>query len=193
MAAPRDGQGPTYLVGPAATPGVPDLRQFLSRNGVAFQWVDADHDPLVSFLAAGPSRLGAVRFPLVVFGDGTTLEGPARYMRTLYVEATRGVDSPAVSADDRRAHVETAQFKHDVATRPRRPELYVTPERRGRGIGRALLEAAMQHARQRGAVHIELGTSESDIAARALYENAGFTNHEDGPDGPRMLCYERDL
>lgn len=114
-------------------------------------------------------------------------------MRTLYVEATRGVDSPAVSADDRRAHVETAQFKHDVATRPRRPELYVTPERRGRGIGRALLEAAMQHARQRGAVHIELGTSESDIAASALYENAGFTNHEDGPDGPRMLCYERDL
>lgn len=117
MTAQRNGQGPTYLVGPAATPGVPDLRQFLSRNGVPFQWVDADHDPLVSFLAAGPSRLEAVRLPLVVFGDGTTLEGPARYMRTLYVEATRGVDSPAVSADDRRAHVETAQFKHEVATR----------------------------------------------------------------------------
>ncbi len=72
-------------------------------------------------------------------------------------------------------------------------ELYVVPERRGRGLGRALLEAAMAHARERGAAHIDLGTSEDDVAARALYESAGFTNHEGRPDGPRMLYYERDL
>jgi ribosomal protein S18 acetylase RimI-like enzyme len=72
-------------------------------------------------------------------------------------------------------------------------ELYVVPERRGRGVGRALLETAMDHARQRGAAHIELNTSEGDVAARALYESAGFTNREGGPDGPPMLYYERDL
>jgi ribosomal protein S18 acetylase RimI-like enzyme len=72
-------------------------------------------------------------------------------------------------------------------------ELYVVPERGGRGIGRELLEAAMEHARERGAAHIDLGTSEDDVAARALYESAGFTNRERGPDGPRMLYYERDL
>jgi ribosomal protein S18 acetylase RimI-like enzyme len=72
-------------------------------------------------------------------------------------------------------------------------ELYVVPERRGHGLGRALLEAAMEHARQRGAAHIDLGTSEDDVAARALYESAGFTNREGGPDGPAMLYYERDL
>jgi ribosomal protein S18 acetylase RimI-like enzyme len=72
-------------------------------------------------------------------------------------------------------------------------ELYVVPERRGRGLGRALLEAAMEHARARGAAHIDLGTSEDDVAARALYESAGFTNREGAPDGPRMLYYERDL
>ena len=72
-------------------------------------------------------------------------------------------------------------------------ELYVVPERRGQGFGRALLEAAMEHARQRGAQHIDLGTSEDDVAARALYESAGFTNREGGPQGPRMLYYERDL
>lgn len=72
-------------------------------------------------------------------------------------------------------------------------ELYVVPERRGRGLGRALLEAAMDHARQRGAAHVDLGTSEDDLAARNLYESAGFTNREGGPDGPRMLYYERDL
>jgi ribosomal protein S18 acetylase RimI-like enzyme len=72
-------------------------------------------------------------------------------------------------------------------------ELYVVPEHRGRGLGRALLEAAMDQARQRGAEHIDLGTSEADVAARALYESAGFTNREGSADGPRMLYYERDL
>jgi ribosomal protein S18 acetylase RimI-like enzyme len=72
-------------------------------------------------------------------------------------------------------------------------ELYVVPDRRGEGLGRALLETAMDAARAEGADHIELGTSESDTAARALYESAGFTNREGSPDGPVMLYYERDL
>jgi GNAT superfamily N-acetyltransferase len=72
-------------------------------------------------------------------------------------------------------------------------ELYVVPDRRGNGLGRALLEAAMDAARSEGAEQIELGTSESDTAARALYESAGFTNREGSPDGPVMLFYEREL
>jgi ribosomal protein S18 acetylase RimI-like enzyme len=72
-------------------------------------------------------------------------------------------------------------------------ELYAVPDRRGRGLGRALLEAAMEHARERGAARIDLNTSEDDVAARALYESAGFTNREGGPDGPPMLYFERDL
>jgi ribosomal protein S18 acetylase RimI-like enzyme len=71
--------------------------------------------------------------------------------------------------------------------------VYVVPDERGHGIGRALLEAAMEHARERGAARIDLGTSETDVAARALYESAGFTNREGAPDGPIMLYYERDL
>jgi GNAT superfamily N-acetyltransferase len=72
-------------------------------------------------------------------------------------------------------------------------ELYVVPDRRGEGMGRALLEAAMDTARELGAVHIDLGTSEADVEARGLYESAGFTNREGSPDGPVMLYYERDL
>jgi ribosomal protein S18 acetylase RimI-like enzyme len=71
-------------------------------------------------------------------------------------------------------------------------ELYVVPALRGAGIGRALLEATMDGARQAGATGIDLNTGETDAAARALYESAGFTNLE-GPDGPRMLFYEREL
>jgi ribosomal protein S18 acetylase RimI-like enzyme len=72
-------------------------------------------------------------------------------------------------------------------------ELYVVPEQRGNGLGRALLEAAMEAARGEGADQMELGTAESDTAARALYESAGFTNREGRPDGPVMLFYEREL
>jgi ribosomal protein S18 acetylase RimI-like enzyme len=72
-------------------------------------------------------------------------------------------------------------------------ELYVVPSSRGRGLGRALLEASMAVARERGADRIELGTSEDDIVARALYESLGFTNREGAADGPIMYVYEREL
>lgn len=72
-------------------------------------------------------------------------------------------------------------------------ELYVVPAERGRGLGRALMLAAMDTARARGADRIELGTSHDDHAARALYESLGFTNRERPPDGPIMYFYEREL
>jgi ribosomal protein S18 acetylase RimI-like enzyme len=72
-------------------------------------------------------------------------------------------------------------------------ELYVVPAKRGRGIGRALMDEVMRVARDEGAGHIELNTSDDDVAARALYEKLGFTNREGKPDGPLMYYYEREL
>jgi ribosomal protein S18 acetylase RimI-like enzyme len=72
-------------------------------------------------------------------------------------------------------------------------ELYVVPDRRGQGLGRALMEAAIELARREGADHMDLGTSEDDVAARALYESLGFTNRERTPDGPITYFYEREL
>ena len=72
-------------------------------------------------------------------------------------------------------------------------ELYVVPEHRRKGIGRALLEAAIKAAREAGANHFELTTGEDDTEARSLYESCGMTNREGTPDGPRMLYYEIDL
>jgi len=72
-------------------------------------------------------------------------------------------------------------------------ELYVVPSRRGQGLGRALMNAAMELARAEGATHMDLGTSEADAVARALYESLGFSNREGRPDGPINFFYEREL
>jgi ribosomal protein S18 acetylase RimI-like enzyme len=72
-------------------------------------------------------------------------------------------------------------------------ELYVTAEHRRRGLGRRLMEAAIELARRDGATHVELGTGEDDIAARALYERLGFSNRGGRPDGPVNYFYEREL
>ena len=72
-------------------------------------------------------------------------------------------------------------------------ELYVVPACRGKGFGRALMEAALQEARNRGADTMEIGVDEPDLAARRLYESLGFTNRVGGDKGPVMYVYERDL
>jgi GNAT superfamily N-acetyltransferase len=72
-------------------------------------------------------------------------------------------------------------------------ELYVVPERRGHGLGKALMEAAIDVARSEGAAQMDLGTGEDDVAARALYERLGFSNREGRPDGPLNYFYEREL
>ena len=71
-------------------------------------------------------------------------------------------------------------------------ELYVVPARRGQGLGRALMEAALREARHRGADTMDIGVDEPDLAARRLYESLGFTNRA-GEDGPVMYVYEREL
>ena len=72
-------------------------------------------------------------------------------------------------------------------------ELYVVPGRRGEGLGEALMKTAMDTARSMGAAHMDLGTAETDTAARALYEKLGFDNREGKPDGPVNYFYEREL
>lgn len=72
-------------------------------------------------------------------------------------------------------------------------ELYVVPEQRRRGVGRALIQAAIREARERGAKTMDVGVDEPDLAARRLYERMGFTNRTGDPDGSLMYVYERDL
>lgn len=72
-------------------------------------------------------------------------------------------------------------------------ELYVTPDRRGQGLGRVIMNEVLAHARRRGTDYMSIWVDEPDTAARNLYESVGFSNHIGGPDGPLMFFYERQL
>ncbi|HWG98307.1 MAG TPA: GNAT family N-acetyltransferase [Pilimelia sp.] len=71
-------------------------------------------------------------------------------------------------------------------------ELYVHPDLRGRRHGHALLTAACELARQRGAETLEINVDGEDVDARRFYEAHGFRNVEPGADEP-MYYYYRDL
>lgn len=71
--------------------------------------------------------------------------------------------------------------------------LYVEPEHRGRGLGRALMEESLACARSHGAHRLDVTTAEDATAARTLFERLGLGNRDAGPDGPARLVYEREL
>jgi GNAT superfamily N-acetyltransferase len=72
-------------------------------------------------------------------------------------------------------------------------ELYVRPGRRGRGLGRAIMNRVLEVARDRGAGYIELNTGERDTAARRLYESLGFVNDGGNDPGELNIYYEKEL
>ncbi len=57
-------------------------------------------------------------------------------------------------------------------------DLYVAEAHRGEGIGRALIEASVQVARERGAHHIEWATAPDNKAAQRLYDKTGAERSE---------------
>ena len=50
-------------------------------------------------------------------------------------------------------------------------DLFVVPEARGRGVGRALIEATAEVARERGAAWVEWSTAPDNLTAQRLYDS----------------------
>lgn len=63
----------------------------------------------------------------------------------------------------------------------------VDPERRGAGLGRALLEYALARARERGAEQVMLKVHPDNLGAKHLYESVGFKFEGHAPDGVQLL------
>ena len=75
--------------------------------------------------------------------------------------------------------------------------LGVTPDARGTGAGRALIQALIERAREQGATAIALHTTERMIVARGMYERMGFERDErydwGGASGRGAFAYRFDL
>jgi GNAT superfamily N-acetyltransferase len=65
-------------------------------------------------------------------------------------------------------------------------DLYVDEPARGRGVGRALIEATADVARQRGALCVEWATEPDNHAAQRLYDSTGAERTE-------WIVYELDV
>ena len=63
-------------------------------------------------------------------------------------------------------------------------DLYVIPEMRQQGIGRALMERSHEFAQASGALRLELSTAKDNRPAQALYESLGYVRDE------AFYCYE---
>lgn len=65
--------------------------------------------------------------------------------------------------------------------------MYVAPEGRGRGVGRALMSALIAHARTlQGVERLVLGVESGNEAARALYHALGFVTYGIEPQAYKL-------
>ncbi len=71
----------------------------------------------------------------------------------------------------------------------------VSPEHRGKGIGRRLVIACIDLARERGRRVMTLDTNVAMVAAQLLYRSLGFvsTGPHQSPGGPELVGYRLDI
>jgi GNAT superfamily N-acetyltransferase len=103
--------------------------------------------------------------------------GPAKAATALIAEAAGGPAGFAATVP--LVRLQAGERGTEIA------HLYVRPELRGRGIGRALVEAASRAAAEAGHSYLVIGTKLQNRAAQEAYRAIGL---EDVPDsGPRFF------
>jgi ribosomal protein S18 acetylase RimI-like enzyme len=87
-----------------------------------------------------------------------------------YLLAAPAAGEPAAGVVQLRYRWSVWRASHDCLLE----DLYVAADARGAGLGRALVQATIDRARERGSRRIELDTAERNEAAVALYRSFGF-------------------
>jgi GNAT superfamily N-acetyltransferase len=129
--------------------------------------------PLIAELIRGLARYEKLEHEVVMTEEKLTetLFGGRRYAETLIAE----VDGEAAGF---------ALFFHNYSTFLAQPgiyleDLYVVPERRGHGVGRALLERLAQAAVNRGCGRLEWAVLDWNRDAIRFYESLGAKPNSD--------------
>ena len=135
-------------------------------SGVTIRTATADDDAALAALDRATWALGASVAPRPPPPDASFFKAEKPYGDVLVAEADGAVAGyvrigPAIPVESNR---------HVLMVRG----LAVDPARHRRGIGRRLLDAAIEEARGRGARRLTLRVLAPNVAARALYEAAGF-------------------
>jgi GNAT superfamily N-acetyltransferase len=71
-------------------------------------------------------------------------------------------------------------------------ELYVLPDRRGHGVGSAVVDLVLATARSLGVDRLEINVDEGDVDAQRFYERHGFAVTEPGST-ERAFYYSLEL
>ena len=108
-------------------------------------------------------------------GDAATLSlaalerdslGPAPWVTLLVAEGTTGLHGYAALCPQ--MQLQFGARGMDLH------HLFVCDTARGKGLGRALVQAAMEHARGQGCAYVTVGTDQQNRRAQAFYRRAGF-------------------
>ena len=130
-------------------------------------------------LAGNPEAFGTTYDEAIEWGSVSTLQrlrdsNDERFFLGAFID-----DSLAGMVRFEREHGTKDRHKGGITS------MYVAPETRGRGVGKALMEEVIARARQlEGLEQIRLGAVTTNTAAVALYRALGFTVY--GTD-PRTL------
>jgi ribosomal protein S18 acetylase RimI-like enzyme len=124
--------------------------------------------------------------------ENSFLAGVERLMEDLSTEFLLGAaddDSPPLGVCQLR-------FRHCLWTASPDcwlEDLYVAEEARGRGVGGALVELALERAGERECRRVELDANETNADALRLYERHGFSAHHKSAGDERSLLLGRRL
>lgn len=140
--------------------------------------------------AAIRSDLGAILRLLRELGDTTHTQSAHVRMSSAAVRAWTRMENDAdrtvLVAEQRGQIIGTldllvvANLTHDAQPWAIVDNLVVDPETRGAGVGRALMEDALDRATRAGCYKVELLSHESRGGAHAFYRSLGFDNSAEG-------------
>ena len=109
------------------------------------------------------------------YGQGMDLAGARRFLKERF-ELTQSVVFIAEERDNAVGFTQLYPSFSSVSMARTfiLNDLFVAPDRRRKGVGEMLLQAAAEFARDAGAVRLTLSTAVTNTSAQALYESAGW-------------------